>query len=111
MPRKSLVLMCLLAVWLWTAPLFAHDYQGTVVSAAPASITISVVNESTKKASPMTFDLNKDTKIQRGTKVVSFADARIQKGEKVTITIDHEFDAHLAVVVKLDVKKQMADLK
>jgi hypothetical protein len=64
-----------------------------------------VIDETTKKPSQVTFDIGKETKIQRGTKVLSFADARIQKGEKVTITIDHELDMHLAVTIKLDERK------
>lgn len=84
------------------ATLMAHQIVGTVVTASPSSITISVVDETTKTA---TFDLNKDTKIMRGTKTVTFAEARIQKGEKISITIDHDLDEHLATIVKLDALK------
>jgi len=84
---------------------FAHEFRGTVVSVTPASITVSVLDESTKKPSSMTFDIGKETKVQRGTKVVTLADAHIAKGEKVSITIDHDLDMHLAVLIKLDEKK------
>ncbi|HEX5069781.1 MAG TPA: hypothetical protein VFV78_06145 [Vicinamibacterales bacterium] len=105
MSRTLPLLSLVVAVLVASTAVFAHGFEGTVVSATPAAITISVVDESTKKASPMTFDIGKQTKIQRGTKVVSFADAKIEKGEKVSIEIDHELDMHLAVVIKLDVKK------
>jgi len=105
MSRKSAFLSAAVAVLIASAAVFAHGFQGTVVSATPTAITISVIDESTKKASPMTFDIGKQTKIQRGAKVVSFADAHIEKGEKVSIEIDHELDMHLAMVIKLDVKK------
>ena len=105
MQRRSAFLSLVVAVLVASAAVFAHGFEGTVVSATPTSITVSVIDESTKKASPMTFDIGKQTKIQRGTKVVSFADAKIQKGEKVSVEIDHELDMHLAVVIKLDVKK------
>lgn len=105
MRRWSLSVCIAMAVLLASATVFAHEYRGKVVSAQPASITVSVVDESTKKASTMTFDINKDTKIQRGTKVVSFADAHIEKGENVAITIDHDLDMHLAIAIKLDAKK------
>jgi hypothetical protein len=105
MSRRSVFLSLVMVVLVASAALFAHDFHGTVVSATPASITVSVVDDTTKKAAPMTFDIGKQTKIQRGTKVVSFADAHIQKGDKVEIEIDHELDMHLAISIKLEVKK------
>jgi len=105
MHRWSVFLSLVVAVLIASATVFAHEFIGKVVSAQPTSITVSVVDESTKKVSPMTFDIGKETKIQRGTKVVSFADAHIQKGESVSITIDHDLDMHLAVVIKLEAKK------
>jgi hypothetical protein len=94
------------AVCLLGATLLAHEITGTVVTAVPASVTITVVDETTRKPAQMTFDIDKKTKILRGTKTVSFADAHIQKGEKVSITIDHELDEQLAVTIKLgEIKK------
>ena len=87
------------------ATLLAHSVTGTVVSAKPESIVVSVVDESTKKPVSMTFDVNKDTKIMRGTKTVTFAEAKIQKGEKISVTIDHDVDEHLATIIKLDAAK------
>jgi riboflavin synthase alpha subunit len=105
MNRRSVLLSAIAALVVSAVTLYAHEFQGTVVSATPASITVSVIDETTKKVAPMTFDIGKQTKIQRGTKVVSFADAHIVKGDKVEITIDHELDMHLAMVIKLEVKK------
>ena len=105
MPRVSAVLCVAMAVLVASATLLAHEVRGTVVSVTPTAITVSAIDETTKKPAQMTFDIGKQTKITRGTKVVSFADAKIQKGEKVEITIDHELDMHLAMTIKLEVKK------
>jgi len=105
MNRRSVLLSVVLVLAVSAATLYAHEVRGTVVSATATSITVSAIDETTKKPANMTFDIGKETKIQRGTKVVSFADAKITKGEKVTITIDHELDMHLAMVIKLEEKK------
>jgi len=105
MNRRSVVLSALVALALSAATLYAHETRGTVVSVTPASITVSVIDETTKKPAQETFDIGKETKIQRGTKVVTFAEAKIAKGEKVAITIDHELDMKLAVTIKLEAKK------
>lgn len=105
MNRRSAVFTAIFSVCAMAATLLAHDFRGSVVSVTPTTITISTVDETTKKPTQETFDIAKDTKIQRGTKALSFADAKIQKGEKVTVTIDHELDMHRAIVIKLDEKK------
>jgi maltose-binding protein MalE len=99
------IVVSAVAVCALGATLLAHSVTGTVVSAKPDSIVVSVVDETTKKPASMTFDLNKDTKIMRGTKTVTFAEAKIQKGEKISVTIDHDVDEHLATIIKLDAPK------
>jgi hypothetical protein len=101
--------------WLLIAVLFcvgatalvAHQitYKGTVLSAAPKSLRVSVVDEKTKKPAPMTFVLDEETKILRGDTLVTFAAAKIQKGEAAAVTIDHDLDWELAIVVRLAEKK------
>jgi hypothetical protein len=105
MNRRFAVVTAVVSVCAMAATLLAHDFRGSVVSVTPTTITISTVDDTTKKPTQETFDIAKDTKIQRGTKVVSFAEAKIVKGDKVTITIDHELDMHRAIVIKLDEKK------
>jgi len=99
----------LLAALLWTGGtvVWAHQitYKGTVLSAAPKSLRVSVVNEKTKKPEPMTFVLDEETKILRGDTLVTFAAAKIQKGEGVAVTIDHDLDWELAIVVRLAERK------
>jgi hypothetical protein len=107
MPMTHLrtIVITAVAVCVLGATLLAHSVTGTVVSAKPESIVIAVVDETTKKPTSMTFDVNKDTKILRGTKTVTFAEAKILKGEKISVTIDHDVDEHLATIIKLDAAK------
>lgn len=80
-------------------------YKGTVVSATATALKVSVVDEKTKKPRTMAFDMDKETKILRGDKLVTFAAARIQKDEKIAVTIDHDVDETLALTVRLDATK------
>lgn len=95
------------AVCLLGATVVAHQvtFKGTVISAAETTIKVMVVDEKTKKPAPKSFDLDKETKILRGDKLVTFASARIQKDEKIAVTIDHDVDETLAIVIRLDEKK------
>jgi hypothetical protein len=89
------------------APVAAHQitFKGTVISATSTVLMVSVVDEKTKKVAPKKFVLDNETKILRGDKLVSFAAAKIQKGEKIAVSIDHDLDEELAMVVRLDEKK------
>lgn len=92
------------------ASLAAHDvtFKGTVVTVETGKvdkITVSVVNEKTKKAAPMVFEIDKETKIFRGDVTVTLADARIQKGEAVAVTVNHDDSPDLADVIRLSAKK------
>jgi hypothetical protein len=80
-------------------------YKGTVVSADDKKVTVTVVNAKTKKPENFGFSFDKETKVLRGDKVVTYAQARIQKGEKIAVTVDHDLDENLALVIRLDEKK------
>ena len=80
-------------------------YKGTVVSADDKKVTVTVVNAKTKKPENVGFSFDKETKVLRGDKVVTYAQARIQKGEKIAVTVDHDLDENFAVVIRLDAKK------
>jgi len=86
--------------------LHAHQvtFKGTVVSADKTSVKITVVDEKTKKPVQKSFDFDKETKILRGDKLVSIEQARIVKGDKISVTIDHDVDETLAIVIRLDPK-------
>ncbi len=90
------------------APLAAHPLvlKGTVVAIEPAGVTMRFVDPDTKKTVTEAFQIDKETKILRGDKVVTFAEARIIKGEAIAVTVDLDNDDHLADVIRLDVKKR-----
>ena len=97
----------LAGICLLTASVSAHEitYKGKVVSTDKAVVKVTVIDEKTKKPLDINFKVDKDTKILRGDKVVPFADARIVKGESIAVTVDHDLDEDLAIVVRLDVRK------
>ena len=90
-----------------TAAVLAHQvtYKGTVIALDKESVRVTVVDEKTKKPVDMKFDFDKETKVLRGDKLVTIAEARIVKGEKIAVTIDHDVDETLAIVIRLDEKK------
>jgi len=85
----------------------AHQvtYKGTVIALDKESVRVTVIDDKTKKPADMKFDFDKETKILRGDKRVTIAEARIVKGEKISVTIDHDVDETLAIVIRLDEKK------
>lgn len=106
MKRQTAILSVAFFALVFTAPLFAHEFKGTVVTATATALELTVIDETTKKPATMTFDVNRDTKIYRGAKVVTFAQARIVKGEKITVMVDHDGDQRLATVLKLGEAKE-----
>ena len=80
-------------------------YKGTVVSTTEQTIKVTTVDEKTKKPLTIDFKIDKDTKIFRGEKAVAFTEAKVLKGDRIAVTVDHDLDEDLAIVVKLDVRK------
>lgn len=87
--------------------LLAHQqtFKGTVLSVAGTSVEVSVVDPKTKKEGPQTFKTDAETKVLRGDVVVTFASAKIRKGENIAVTVDHDLDISLALVIRLDAAK------
>lgn len=106
MKRVTAIFSIVLFALFLTIPVFAHETKGTVASITATELKVTVVDESTRKPATMTFELNRDTKIYRGTKVVTLAEAKIVKGEQISVTIDHDGDQHLATVLKLGASKK-----
>jgi hypothetical protein len=102
----SIVAVCVLAVGS-VAAVARHEvtYKGTVVSADDKKVTVTVVDEKTKKPENIAFTFDKDTKVLRADKVVTYAQARILKGEKISVTVNHDTDENHALVIRLDEKK------
>jgi hypothetical protein len=87
--------------------LLAHQqtFKGTVLAVAGTSVEVTVVDPKTKKTEPQTFKTDAETKVLRGDAVVTFANAKIRKGENISITVDHDLDISLALVIRLDAAK------
>lgn len=87
--------------------LLAHEetYKGTVMSVASAKVQITVIDEKTKKESTMDFTITAKTKVLRGEKVVTFAEAKIQKDERIAVTVNHDVSMTDATVIRLAAKE------
>lgn len=87
------------------ANLLAHDetFKGTVIATLAAKVQVNVIDDKTKKESTMEFAVTAKTKVLRGDKVVTFADARIQKGERIAVTVNHDESMTDATVIRLAV--------
>jgi hypothetical protein len=98
-----------LVVLVATVALFAHQetHKGTVIALEKAGVRVSVVNPKTKETSPMLFEVDKDTKVLRDDKPVTFESAKIQKNETIAVTVDHDIDEHLALVIRVGTTKQV----
>jgi len=100
--------VCVVAVFIGTVALLAHQetFKGKVLAVEQAAVRVNVVNPKTKKETPATFRIDAATKVLRGDAVVKFADARIRKDESIAVTVDHDEDEDLAIVIRLDAAKK-----
>lgn len=86
---------------------FAHDvpYAGTVVRVEAGKLHVRTVDASTKKEEAVTFGLTRNTKVKRGDRVVSLADAAIATGERVVVIVNHDAAVkNVATEVRLPAK-------
>lgn len=85
----------------------AHQetHKGTVISLEKETVRVNVVDPKTKKLAPRNFVVDKDTKILRDDVVVTFATAKITKDEAIAVTVDHDLDEELALVIRLGVTR------
>jgi hypothetical protein len=106
--RVSRLAVCLVVLSaLLTIPVVAHQetHKGSVIAVEKVGVRVSVVDPKTKKTAPVLFEIDADTKILRDDKVVTLATARITKGEAIAVTVDHDVDEFLALVVRLGTSK------
>lgn len=92
-----------IVIVLATVSVTAHNitFKGTALAADKASVRVNVVDAKTRKATPMVFIVDEETKVLRDDAVVTFANANIQKGEPISVTVDHDLDEELAQVIRL----------
>jgi len=107
MTKPGTPFLAVVATLVLGTALLAHQvtFKGTVVAVEKETVRVTVVDEKTKKPVVMKFDFDKETKILRGDKRVTIAEARIEKNEKIAVTIDHDVDETLALVIRLDPRK------
>jgi len=86
-----------------TVTLLAHPmtYKGTVVAVSQATLQVRAVDDMSKKEATTTFKITAKTKVLRGDKVVTFADAKVQKDERIAVTTDMDATPDEALVVRL----------
>lgn len=106
--RALSALVCAIAVSVASVSLLAHQetLKGKVLAADKSTVRVNVVDPKTKTAKPATFKVGAATKVLRGDAVVAFAKANIRQGENIAVTIDHDKDAALAIVIRLDAAKK-----
>lgn len=86
-----------------SAALSAHEetFKGTVIEVTDRKINVLVIDDKSKKETPMVFELTTNTKVFRGDKQIKWAEAKIQKEERIAVTINHDASAHKATIVRL----------
>ena len=105
--NRLIASLCLTLMAAAAPTLVAHDmtYLGTVATVAPAKLVVNVTDEKTKKTSAMTFAITEKTRIIRGEKSVTLADAHIAKNERVAVTINHDEPGQTATIIRLATRK------
>jgi hypothetical protein len=80
-------------------------YQGTVLAVQSAKLQVKTVDGITKKEAEVWFVVAKDTKVKRGDKTVSYADAKITAGERIVVIVDMDAETKmLAEEIRLAAK-------
>jgi methionine-rich copper-binding protein CopC len=92
--KKSVLFLgiALAALITTTSAVLAHDMltEGTVLTVAPTKLEIRAPNKANKKDETVAFVIDKNTKVTRGDKSVSYAHAKIEKGERIVVVVDTE---------------------
>ncbi len=90
--KKSFLFLgiALAALVITQSAALAHDMltEGTVLTVAPTRLEIRSPNKATKKDETVAFVIDKNTKVTRGDKSVSYADAKIEKGERIVVVVN-----------------------
>jgi hypothetical protein len=96
-----------LSVVVMTVGMLAHPmtYKGTVVSVTASTVQVKAVDDMTKKESTTTFKVTEKTKVFRGDKQVTFADAKVQKDERIAVTVNMDTAKDVAEEIRLAAAK------
>ena len=79
---------------------WAHEvtYLGAVVTVEATRVQVKTTDPDTTKPLTAWFLVSKDTKIKRGERVVSFAEAKIMPNERIAVTIDHDAKTKMVAI-------------
>jgi len=107
--KQSVVVLgiALAALVVTQSAVLAHDMrtEGTVLTVAATQLEVTAPNKSTKKDETVAFVIDENTKVTRGEKVVSFADAKITKGERIVVVVNTDAPTKmLATQLRLQAK-------
>ncbi|MDQ3070592.1 MAG: hypothetical protein M3R55_12805 [Acidobacteriota bacterium] len=99
--------VCAAVVSIASVAVMAHQetFKGKVLSIEKTSVRVNVVDPKTRKATPKTFKTGAKTKMLRGDTVVTWAAAKIRADENIAVTVDHDADVSMALVIRLDAAK------
>lgn len=71
---------------------FAHDvlYPGAVLVVEAERLQVKTVDPDTKKDLTLWFAVTRDTRVKRGDRIVTYADAKIAKDERIVVVVNHD---------------------
>jgi len=93
--------------------ILAHEvtYEGVVAAikpnryAASSELLATLEVKVSELKRPMVFDITQKTRLWRGERSVSFADALIRKDERVTVTVNHDDPNEGATEIRLEAQE------
>ena len=114
--RGGVAILGLIAASGFAGVLSAHEvtFSGTVVALETAEyaqpngttrevqeLEVAYVDEKTKRPAQKVFTIDSETRVLRGDKSLSLAEAALQKGETVEVVVNHDTPGDLALEVRL----------
>jgi hypothetical protein len=74
------------------AVVFAHDvlYPGTVLGVEAERLHVKTVDTESKKELNLWFAVTRDTRVKRGDRILTYAEAKIAKDERIVVVVNHD---------------------
>lgn len=98
-PTRTLASAAMAAVVFGSVSVWAHlmTIKGTVAALDRTRIQVKTGEEKTG-TTPAWYPIGAKTKILRGKKVVTFAEAKVSVGERVVLSVDHASDGTMTTL-------------
>ena len=95
---RTLASAAMAGVIFGSVSVWAHlmTIKGTVAALEPSRIQVKTGEE--KGATPAWYPIGGKTKLLRGKKAVTFAEAKISVGERVVLSVDHASDGTMTTL-------------